>query len=71
MKKKLIIEGMSCGHCVGRVEKALNETDGIVSATVDLSSKSAIVELEKAIEDQQLIDIIDEAGYDVVSVEQL
>ena len=44
MKKVLKIEGMMCGHCTGRVEKALNEMDG-VTATVSLEGKSADVTL--------------------------
>ena len=35
MKKEMLIEGMSCMHCSGRVEKALNGLDG-VNAKVDL-----------------------------------
>ena len=40
MTKKMIIEGMSCGHCSARVEKALNALEG-VSAKVDLENKCA------------------------------
>ena len=39
MTEKIIkIEGMACGHCSARVEKALNAIDG-VSATVDWKPK--------------------------------
>ena len=27
MKKKILIEGMSCEHCVGHVKEALEELD--------------------------------------------
>lgn len=40
MKKVLKIEGMMCNHCTGRVEKALNDLDG-VTAEVSLEGKSA------------------------------
>ena len=40
MKKEMLIEGMSCMHCSGRVEKALNGLDG-VNAKVDLEKKTA------------------------------
>lgn len=46
MKKVLKIEGMMCSHCTGRVDKALNDMDG-VKATVSLEGKSAEVELTK------------------------
>ena len=39
-EKILQIKGMSCMHCSARVEKALNNIDG-VEAKVDLESNSA------------------------------
>ena len=42
MTKKVVIDGMMCTHCSGRVEKALNGIDG-ASASVDLESKTATV----------------------------
>lgn len=67
MKKEMIIEGMSCTHCSGRVEKALNEIDG-VSAKVDLEKKTAYVDLTKDVSDDVLSKAVVDAGYDVVSV---
>nr|WP_073018266.1 cation transporter [Clostridium intestinale] len=67
MMKKIIIEGMSCGHCKARVEKALSELDGITSAVVDLEAKTATIEGETS--DEILRETIDDAGYDVISIE--
>ena len=67
MKKELIVEGMSCGHCSARVEKALNEIDG-VQAKVDLESKTASVTLSKEVSDQALIQAVTDAGYEVTAV---
>lgn len=60
----LKIEGMTCGHCKMSIEKALREVPGVVSATVNLEKKEAVVEgnadmvaMKNAVED---------AGYDVV-----
>jgi copper chaperone CopZ len=33
------IEGMSCGHCVMRVEKGVSGMPGVTSAKVDLAAK--------------------------------
>ena len=71
MKKKITIEGMSCGHCSGRVTKALKELEGVLEATVDLKDKSALVEMSNEISDQLLKDTIDDAGYDVIAIEQV
>ena len=66
-KKTLKIEGMMCHHCTGRVDKVLNEMDG-VTATVSLEGKSAEVELSKEISDEELVKVITEAGYEVVDI---
>jgi len=68
MTKELIVEGMSCMHCVGRVEKTLNAMEGVTSANVDLESKIATVELETEIADDVFISTIDEQGYEVSSI---
>ena len=68
MKKVLKIEGMMCHHCTGRVDKALNEMDG-VSATVSLEGKSAEVELSKDISDEELVKVVTDAGYEVVDIQ--
>lgn len=67
MEKTMLIEGMSCGHCSARVEKALNELDG-VNATVDLDKKTAFIKLSKGINDEVLTKAVTDAGYEVVSV---
>ena len=38
MKKTMKIEGMMCGHCTGRVEKALNALDGVVPQLRSISA---------------------------------
>ncbi|NLJ71021.1 MAG: heavy metal translocating P-type ATPase [Clostridiaceae bacterium] len=67
MKKIIKIEGMSCHHCSGRVEKVLNQIDG-VSATVNLEKKQAEVKSNQDIDNQILIDTITDAGYEVVEI---
>lgn len=65
--KTLQIEGMTCGHCQARVEKALNAIDG-VQATVDLASNSAVVTLSKEVANEILKKAVEDAGYEVVSI---
>lgn len=67
MEKIVYIEGMSCEHCQKRVEKALNNIDG-VKAKVDLANKLAKIELKKTIDDKAIIDAVEDAGYEVVSI---
>ena len=67
MEKKMMIEGMSCGHCSARVEKALNALEG-VSAKVDLEAKCAAISTQGKVSDEQLKAAVVDAGYEVVSL---
>lgn len=67
MKKTMIIEGMMCLHCTARVQKALEEIDG-VTAVMDLENKCAYITLEKPVTDEALTKAVVDAGYEVVSI---
>lgn len=67
MEKTIFIEGMSCGHCTGRVDKALNSVEGI-KAEVSLEGKCAKVNLEKEISNDELKKIVEDAGYTVTEI---
>ena len=67
IKKTVVIEGMTCEHCKNRVERGLNETDGIV-AKVNLKQKTAVISMEKEVCDEEICEIIRKAGYEVVEV---
>lgn len=69
MKKNIVIEGMSCGHCQATVEKALNNING-VEAKVDLKKKTATVKFDNDIADETFKNAITEAGFTVVSIEE-
>ncbi len=58
----LAIEGMTCASCVARVEKKLNAVPG-VSATVNLATEKAHVELSAPVSDQDLVAAVERAGY--------
>jgi len=59
---------MACHHCSGRVEKVLNEMDG-VSATVNLEEKTAYVKVSSNVADSDIKKAIEDAGYTVVSID--
>lgn len=71
MKKQIKIEGMSCNHCVMHVKNALNEIKGVHEVCVSLEDKNAIIEVEKEIESSKLREVIEDAGYDVVSINKI
>lgn len=71
MKKKILIEGMSCQHCVNHVKEALEEISGVKTVNVDLGNKNAVVELTQTVDDVKFKEAVDEAGYEVVGIEEL
>ncbi len=68
MKKVIKINGMTCGHCKARVEKALSANATVVSAVVDLAAATATVELSTELADGVLKEIVEDAGYEVVDI---
>lgn len=68
MKKELTVEGMSCMHCVGRVDKTLNSIEGVTSVKVDLENKLATIELNTEIADTVFKTAIADQGYEVTEI---
>ena len=60
----LDIEGMNCGSCVGRVEKALRAVPSVTDVSVNLAAETVLVKyLAGAIPPQRLATVATEAGY--------
>ncbi|WP_277935249.1 heavy metal translocating P-type ATPase [Parablautia muri] len=68
MEKTMIIEGMMCAHCTGRVQKALEEVAGVKQVTMSLEEKSAKVVLDGQVTDDALKAAVTEAGYEVTEI---
>ncbi|PUA20137.1 heavy metal translocating P-type ATPase [Glaciimonas sp. PCH181] len=59
----LVITGMSCASCSGRVEKALLKVAGVQAVSVNLATELATIETVGAIPAEQLIAAVVAAGY--------
>ena len=68
-EKTIHIEGMACGHCTARVEKALAGVAGVASVKADLEGKCAKVTLNAPVEDATLTAAVTDAGYEVTGIE--
>lgn len=67
-KETIRISGMSCAACAARVEKVLNNLEGVKNAAVNLAVEKAAVEYDKnIISIEDIIDAIKKLGYDAVS----
>jgi Cu+-exporting ATPase len=65
MKKEVIkITGMSCASCSARVEKQLNNKEGIHTATVNLATNRATITYDNSkIKVTEILKLIEELGY--------
>jgi P-type Cu+ transporter len=60
---ELPITGMTCGSCAARVERSLNEVDG-VNATVNYATERATVDYDPAcVGPSELVDAVEAVGY--------
>ena len=69
MEKKIMIEGMMCGHCEKAVKSALEKIDGVASAEVSHVSKQAIVTLNKEVPNEELRKAVEAEDYTVTGIE--
>jgi len=59
------VGGMTCASCVSRVEKALSDVPGVISASVNLASEKATVEYTEEVRVADLRQAVREAGYEL------
>ncbi|MGN8160459.1 heavy metal translocating P-type ATPase, partial [Salinisphaera sp. SWV1] len=65
------VDGMTCGSCVARVEKKLSKLEGVLEATVNLTTERARVAYVPGLVDQpQLFEAVEKAGYSAVALDE-
>lgn len=61
---KLNIEGMHCTGCSTRLEKVLNNVDGVEEAKVSLEEKKADIKYDETqVSEKELIEAVEDAGF--------
>lgn len=69
MIKKLLIEGMSCNHCVNHLNTALTEDiEDVKVLEVNLDGKYAIVDMKDDIDLKQLKQVIDNLDFELKDI---
>ena len=64
---KLNIEGMHCTGCSTRLEKVLNNVDGVEGAKVSLEEKKADIKYDETqVSEKELIEAVDDAGFKAI-----
>ena len=68
----LKVDGMTCGHCVKHVSTDLAELPEVAEVMVTLNAggtSDVVVTLNDDVTDEELAEVIDEAGYTLVGVQ--
>jgi len=60
----LAITGMTCASCVNRVEKSLLKVPGVATASVNLATEKAHVQLNQTVSPELLTQAVANAGYE-------
>lgn len=58
VKKEFILEGLGCANCAAKIERKINELDGVHSANVNFMTKTLTLEIKEINRVEELIEII-------------
>ncbi|GBQ20408.1 heavy-metal-associated domain-containing protein [Gluconacetobacter sacchari] len=66
--ENLIVEGMSCGGCSGKLKRALEALDGVSEADVVLEGGKVSVQYDPAVvQASKFAEVVEETGFELVS----
>ncbi len=68
MAKEFTVPSMSCQHCVNAITKEVSNVQGVQNVQVDLGTKRVRVQADERVSTETLLEAINEAGYDDVTV---
>ncbi|GBG97377.1 heavy metal translocating P-type ATPase [Lactococcus termiticola] len=64
--QNFVITGMTCANCVTSVSKALNKSDQVIEASVNLATEKAKVVADDSLSDADIIALVESAGYGAI-----
>ncbi len=62
--KTIEIKGMSCQHCVGSVDKALNSIEGLKNVSVNLEKAEATFDKDGSVDEAKIKEVISKIGFE-------
>jgi len=69
----LTLDGMSCEPCAHTVKKAMNKQENVIDTLVTLDDQKVQIDLKDGtnLSDEEIKEVIDWAGYDLITIERL
>jgi copper chaperone len=68
MTIELIVPEMSCQHCVSAITGEVSQLQGVRNVAIDLGTKHVRVDADEQVTTQAVVEAVNEAGYDDVTV---
>lgn len=68
MTKDFNVPEISCQHCVNAITKEVTGISGVQNVKVDLGTKRVSVQADESVSSDTIVNAINEAGYDDVTV---
>ncbi len=68
MTKEFTVPAISCQHCVNAITNEVQNVAGVQNVKVDLNTKRVSVQAADTVSTETLVQAINEAGYDDVTV---
>lgn len=65
-KKSIVLNGLDCASCADKIERAVNQLDGVKLATVDFATKKLILEVQ---DKHRLAEVVDETKRTIKRIE--
>ena len=56
LRKEILLEGLCCANCAGKIERESNNIDGVKSAVVDFIGTKLIIEIDDSSKQNSIID---------------
>jgi copper ion binding protein len=67
MVKTYSVPEVHCDHCVAAINRELGQIEGVERIVVDLEAKTVEVEMDESVSEEQIIEGLYEAGFDVAA----
>ena len=68
MKKTIFVKDLCCERCARRLAEKLRLADGVLNAKGDYKKNRVLVEVLSSLKDDELKTLVEQEGYEVVSV---
>ena len=69
MKKVITVKDLCCERCARRVAEKLELHENVLKAKADYKKNRIFVEVPSAVLDEELKSLIEQEGYEVISIE--